>query len=224
MDWVPQSAFLTKVAIDATAGQLSFDLAVDASGSGAPSRVQAGLDPVPFTTEAATGGRLLLVALFTIAALGSVWLATRPWTLPDPADGVTIAMRWVLGACRARVAVAGVGLGARVMGSQTTYEIDIRYSHYQPASLSVPVGVPVTFVASQRRPDRPRMDRRHAAVHAFHRTSDELLHSGLPTEVSIPATHGHDHDHVSRLPIRSVHLPPAWPRGLRMTGWLTIAG
>ena len=78
MDWVPQSAFLTKVAIDATAGQLSYDLAVDASGSGAPSRVQAGLDPVPFTTEAATGARLLLVALFTIAALGSVWLATRP--------------------------------------------------------------------------------------------------------------------------------------------------
>jgi hypothetical protein len=78
MEWVPDTGYLTKVAIDATAGQLSYDLAVDASGSGAPSRVQAGLDPVPFTTEAATGGRLLLVALFTIAALGSVWLATRP--------------------------------------------------------------------------------------------------------------------------------------------------
>jgi hypothetical protein len=78
MDWVPQSAFLTKVAIDATAGQLSYDLAVDASGSGAPSRVQAGLDPVPFaTTEAATGGRLLLVALLTLTALGSVWLVGR---------------------------------------------------------------------------------------------------------------------------------------------------
>jgi hypothetical protein len=78
MGWVPQSAFLTKVAIDATAGQLSYDLAVDASGSGAPSRVQAGLDPVPFaTTEAATGGRLLLVALLTLTALGSVWLVGR---------------------------------------------------------------------------------------------------------------------------------------------------
>ena len=77
MEWVPDSSFLTKVAIDATAGQLSYDLAVDASGSGAPSRVQAGLDPLPLTTEAATGGRLLLVALLTLTAFGSVWLVGR---------------------------------------------------------------------------------------------------------------------------------------------------
>ena len=77
MEWVPDSGFLTKVAIDATAGQLSYDLAVDASGSGAPSRVQAGLDPLPLTTEAATGGRLLLVTLLTLTALGSVWLVGR---------------------------------------------------------------------------------------------------------------------------------------------------
>jgi hypothetical protein len=77
MEWVPDSGFLTKVAIDASAGQLSYDLAVDASGSGAPSRVQAGLAPSPLTTEAATGGRLLLVVLLTITALGSVWLVGR---------------------------------------------------------------------------------------------------------------------------------------------------
>jgi hypothetical protein len=77
MEWVPDSGFLTKVAIDASAGQLSYDLAVDASGSDAPSRVQAGLDPLPLTTEAATGGRLLLVALLTLTALGSVWLVGR---------------------------------------------------------------------------------------------------------------------------------------------------
>jgi hypothetical protein len=77
MAWVPESGFLTKVAVDASAGQLSYDLAVDASGSGAPSRVQAGLDPLPLTTEAATGGRLLLVALLTITALGSAWLVGR---------------------------------------------------------------------------------------------------------------------------------------------------
>jgi hypothetical protein len=82
MEWVPDSGFLTKVAIDATAVQLSYDLAVDASGSGAPSRVQAGLDPVPPTTEAATGGRLLLVALLTLTALGSVWLVMRSGSAP----------------------------------------------------------------------------------------------------------------------------------------------
>ena len=43
MGWIPSSAWLTKVAIDAAAPQLSYDLAIDASGAGAPSRVMAGL-------------------------------------------------------------------------------------------------------------------------------------------------------------------------------------
>jgi len=44
MDWVPGSAWLTKVGIDASVPQLGFDLAIDASGAGAPSRLMAGLD------------------------------------------------------------------------------------------------------------------------------------------------------------------------------------
>ncbi len=43
MDWVPSSAWLTKVAVDATAAQLGFDLAIDATGVGRPSAVDAGL-------------------------------------------------------------------------------------------------------------------------------------------------------------------------------------
>ena len=43
MEWVPNSAWLSKVRIDASASQLSFDLAIDASGAGAPSYVDAGL-------------------------------------------------------------------------------------------------------------------------------------------------------------------------------------
>jgi hypothetical protein len=44
MEWVPASAWLSKVRIDASAPQLAFDLAIDASGAGQPSRVAAGLD------------------------------------------------------------------------------------------------------------------------------------------------------------------------------------
>ena len=44
MEWVPTTAWLTKVAIDADAPQLGYDLAIDASGAGSPSRVDAGLD------------------------------------------------------------------------------------------------------------------------------------------------------------------------------------
>ena len=42
MEWIPSEAWLTKVAIDAEAARLSYDLAIDASGAGAPSPVDAG--------------------------------------------------------------------------------------------------------------------------------------------------------------------------------------
>jgi hypothetical protein len=45
MEWVPETAFLTKVGIDAKASDLRFDLAIDASGMGAPSLEDAGFAP-----------------------------------------------------------------------------------------------------------------------------------------------------------------------------------
>jgi hypothetical protein len=44
MAWVPTSAWLTKLSIDTPASALTFDLAVDASGQGEPSRRAAGLE------------------------------------------------------------------------------------------------------------------------------------------------------------------------------------
>jgi hypothetical protein len=46
MDWVPEAAWLTKLGIDSAASDLGYDLAVDASGQGTPSRVAAGLGPI----------------------------------------------------------------------------------------------------------------------------------------------------------------------------------
>ncbi|MEP6808290.1 MAG: DUF2330 domain-containing protein [Chloroflexota bacterium] len=45
MEWVPQSAWLTKIEIDAAASTLRFDLAIDASGAGKPSLRDAGFAP-----------------------------------------------------------------------------------------------------------------------------------------------------------------------------------
>ncbi len=45
MEWVPRSSWLTQLRIDSSAADLAYDLAVDASGQGAPSRLAAGLDP-----------------------------------------------------------------------------------------------------------------------------------------------------------------------------------
>jgi hypothetical protein len=43
MEWVPKKGWLTKLGIDARATDLTFDLAIDASGQNAPSRLAAGL-------------------------------------------------------------------------------------------------------------------------------------------------------------------------------------
>ena len=45
MEWVPQTAWLTKIGINAAASDLRFDLAIDASGKGAPSLQDAGFAP-----------------------------------------------------------------------------------------------------------------------------------------------------------------------------------
>jgi hypothetical protein len=54
MAWVPESAWLTKLSIDAAADDLRYDLAVDASGLGQPSEVAAGL-PAPVGSSKAAG-------------------------------------------------------------------------------------------------------------------------------------------------------------------------
>ncbi len=49
MEWIPDDAWLTKVVVDARAGELDFDLAIDASGAGTPSAVDAGFAPFTAT-------------------------------------------------------------------------------------------------------------------------------------------------------------------------------
>ena len=47
MSWVPASSWLTFLRVDASPGELTYDLAVDASGAGRPSPEAAGLDRAP---------------------------------------------------------------------------------------------------------------------------------------------------------------------------------
>jgi len=84
MDWVPETAWLTKVAIDADASQLGFDLAVDATGAGSPSRVDAGLDlPGAIDPTVASTIRWAVGLSFMVLGIGGVLvLITR-----KPSDG-----------------------------------------------------------------------------------------------------------------------------------------
>ena len=80
MEWVPNRAWLTQIAVNAAATELSYDLAIDASGAGAPSRVDAGLDLPGVAREVARSidlGRLGLALGFTLLGVAGVWLITR---------------------------------------------------------------------------------------------------------------------------------------------------
>src|SRR3989454_5035026 len=81
MDWVPQSGWLSKIAIDASASQLTYDLAVDTKGA-SPSRVAAGLE-APASAPAPSKPNADTVALvgIALAALGAIVLLRRSQTV-----------------------------------------------------------------------------------------------------------------------------------------------
>jgi hypothetical protein len=94
MEWIPDRGWLTKVRIDAAAPQLAFDLAVDASGADAPSRVAAGLDlrlasdldgPDATERDLPADVRTLFGLTFTVVGVGGILMLIRrgtPASLP----------------------------------------------------------------------------------------------------------------------------------------------
>jgi uncharacterized cupredoxin-like copper-binding protein len=99
-------------------------------------------------------------------------------------------------------AVAALGLGlATALGAAAVagavgrsaepivIEIDIHYSHFSPAAITVPAGRPVTFVIVNNDPIDHEWIVGDAALHERHRTGTEPVHNARPTEVSIDALH-----------------------------------
>jgi uncharacterized cupredoxin-like copper-binding protein len=101
---------------------------------------------------------------------------------------------------RARLAL-GAGLVASVLGAgaaavalagpnqplATSVTIEIRYSHFNPSEIAVPIGVPITITLVNDDPIAHEWIVGDDAVQAKHRTGTELLHPSRPTEVVIPA-------------------------------------
>jgi hypothetical protein len=84
MSWVPQTAWLTNYEVGSSTAELKYDLAVDASGAGLPSRVDAGLDlplALPDTGGEASNsssGWAVAVTLGVIL-LATFWLSGIAW-------------------------------------------------------------------------------------------------------------------------------------------------
>jgi uncharacterized cupredoxin-like copper-binding protein len=66
-------------------------------------------------------------------------------------------------------------------------EIRIHYSKFEPTTLNIPAGVPVTFVIHNDDPIDHEWLVGDAAFHARHRAGTEAVHGDRPDEVSLPA-------------------------------------
>ena len=86
----------------------------------------------------------------------------------------------------AGMAAAWVG-GPAGAGSPRRIEIAIHFSHFSPSTVSVPLGVPVTFVLRNDDPIDHEWIIGDDAIQQKHRTGTELLHPVRPTEQVIPA-------------------------------------
>ena len=99
--------------------------------------------------------------------------------------------RLVIGAGLAILAiVASAAAAAFVAGRPapvTEIEIVLRYSHFEPATFDVPVGVPITITLRNDDPIDHEWIVGDAAVHQAHRTGTELVHPDRPTEIMVPA-------------------------------------
>jgi len=97
------------------------------------------------------------------------------------ADGLTV-VGFVL------VFALGMGLIAAdpVASAPATIDIRIRYSQFEPSSVSVPYGRPVTFVLHNDDPIAHEWLVGEVETHRVHRTGTEAHHASRPTEVSLP--------------------------------------
>jgi uncharacterized cupredoxin-like copper-binding protein len=83
--------------------------------------------------------------------------------------------------------VALAGCAAASASGPMRVEIDIHFSHFGPAAISVPAGREVTFVIHNSDPIDHEWIVGDEALHQRHRTGTEAHHDARPTEISIDA-------------------------------------
>ncbi len=76
--------------------------------------------------------------------------------------------------------------GAAAAPLPTQIGIRIHYSRFTPTTITVPLGVPITFTLVNDDPIDHEWLLGDAAFHARHRTGTEPVHGDRPNEVSLP--------------------------------------
>ena len=86
----------------------------------------------------------------------------------------------------ALAALAASACGPADASSPVTVNIRIHYSRFEPASVTVPAGVAVTYVIRNDDPIDHEWLVGDAAFHSRHRAGTEAVHGDRPDEVSLP--------------------------------------
>jgi len=131
---------------------------------------------------------------------------------------------------RAGAALRAAVIAALLLGvlsscgaSPMRIQITIHYSRYDPSRLTVPHGVPVTFVIINSDPIDHEWIVGDAALHQRHRIGTEPVHNARPTEITIPALTTRETTVTFDKPgvLQYIcHLPKHEDYG--MVGWLTV--
>jgi uncharacterized cupredoxin-like copper-binding protein len=117
-------------------------------------------------------------------------------------------------ACGARAEAAALGPG------EVTVELDLRYSRFRPAELTIHDGTLVRFVVRNRDPIRHELIVGPPEVHARHRNGTEAVHPPVPGEVTVePGTTAETTFHVHGAGDMefACHLPGHYQYGMRGT-------
>lgn len=96
-------------------------------------------------------------------------------------------MRALLRAYAVLALVASTACVSANAATPSRVEIRIHYSRFEPASITVPANVPVTFVIRNDDPIDHEWLVGDAAFHERHRAGTEAAHGDRPDEASLPA-------------------------------------
>jgi len=90
--------------------------------------------------------------------------------------------------CALALVLLAVGTSACAPATPQRIEIRIRYSKFEPSTITVPAGVPVTFVIRNDDPIDHEWLVGDAAFHERHRAGTEPVHGDRADEVSVAAS------------------------------------
>lgn len=88
---------------------------------------------------------------------------------------------------RIALVLLAVVAGACAPAAPRAVGITIHYSHYTPAQVDVPAGVPITFTIRNDDPIDHEWLLGDMAMHERHRLGTEAVHAARPDELTVPA-------------------------------------